>query len=178
LIICGVISSTEIGVDVENLHRNDDSIIDIADRYFSKTEVEALNQLPVNQKKSRFFDYWTLKESFIKVVGLGLSFPLDEFSFVIGEQNNPVTGQGKGTQKKENQEQPLCNSNIRLSVDTKRPEQGEDYLSWLLYPNEQHRIAITVENKKRVAESEFSMRFFETVPLEGFREVALLAEGI
>ncbi len=178
MIICGVISSTEIGVDVENLHRNDDSIIDIADRYFSKTEVEALNQLPVNQKKSRFFDYWTLKESFIKVVGLGLSFPLDEFSFVIGEQNNPVTGQGKGTQKKENQEQPLCNSNIRLSVDTKRPEQGEDYLSWLLYPNEQHRIAITVENKKRVAESEFSMRFFETVPLEGFREVALLAEGI
>ncbi|MCY4043563.1 MAG: 4'-phosphopantetheinyl transferase superfamily protein [Cellvibrionales bacterium] len=161
LIICGVTPFADIGVDVENLQRNDENIIEIADRYFSPTEVAALQKLPANQKKSRFFDYWTLKESFIKVVGLGLSFPLDKFSFSIGSQ--PTR---------------LWNPNITLSVDEERLENGDEYTSWIFYPSTVHRIALTIENKQQLEKSAFSLRFFETIPGKWTNEVNLLTDGI
>jgi 4'-phosphopantetheinyl transferase len=41
--------------------------------------------LPPSARPDRFFDYWTLKESYIKARGLGLQLPLDQFSFHLGD---------------------------------------------------------------------------------------------
>jgi 4'-phosphopantetheinyl transferase len=40
-----------------------------------------LQTLPEPLQPLRFFQYWTLKESYIKARGMGLSIPLDRFSF-------------------------------------------------------------------------------------------------
>jgi 4'-phosphopantetheinyl transferase len=81
LIVCLVGLDREIGVDVEDTARTGIGGVAIADHYFSPTEVAALRTVPVAMQPDRFFDYWTLKESYIKARGLGLQLPLDQFSF-------------------------------------------------------------------------------------------------
>lgn len=79
--LIGVSYDAEIGVDVEQTER-DASCVELADRYFSPTEVRALRELPsLSQQRERFFELWTLKESYIKARGMGLAIPLDQFSF-------------------------------------------------------------------------------------------------
>ncbi len=89
LIICGITLEKDIGVDVENVSRNGQTI-EIADRFFSRNEVNDLLTLPIHQQRNRFFDYWVLKESYIKACGMGLSIPLNQFSFKL-RKNSPIS---------------------------------------------------------------------------------------
>jgi 4'-phosphopantetheinyl transferase len=81
LIVCLVAVDREVGIDVENVTRRLMDEEDIADQVFSSTEVADLRSLPPLEQRDRFFDYWTLKEAYIKARGLGLQLPLDQFSF-------------------------------------------------------------------------------------------------
>ena len=75
-----VIGDTEAGCDIENANRKYD--MNVAKRFFSPSEVKALEEtLDEDEKKKLFFKLWTLKESFVKLKGDGLSRPLDSFSF-------------------------------------------------------------------------------------------------
>ena len=37
--------------------------------------------MPQSERTKMFYTYWTLKESYVKYLGKGLSVPLDSFSF-------------------------------------------------------------------------------------------------
>ncbi len=152
LIICAVTLNDDIGCDVEYIDRNND-VLNIADRYFSASEVKELFSLPEDQQRSCFFDYWTLKESYIKTWGLGLAIPLGDFSFHIGKSDKDKT-----------------NSNIRLSFAPHRIDYPELWHSWLFYPNDTHRMALSIKTKEQ---STFTVTFFETTPLVSFREIDL-----
>lgn len=80
LILLGVTCGHALGVDTENA-RARKAALDAANSFFSPREVRALRSLPARAQQERFFDYWTLKESYIKARGKGLSIPLDQFSF-------------------------------------------------------------------------------------------------
>jgi len=82
LIACIVARERESGVDVEDRERSG-KLLDVADRFFSPTEVAALRKLPEKEQLDRFFLYWTLKESYIKARGMGLAIPLSHFSFLF-----------------------------------------------------------------------------------------------
>jgi 4'-phosphopantetheinyl transferase len=71
-------SGRDIGVDVEYI-RPDVLEENIAEHFFSVCEVEALRKVPKNLRSEAFFNCWTRKEAYIKAVGEGLSFPLNEF---------------------------------------------------------------------------------------------------
>jgi 4'-phosphopantetheinyl transferase len=90
LIVVALVLKHDVGVDVENTERRSD-ISRIADRFFSKPEVEDLQGLAEKneaQARERFFHYWTLKESYIKACGKGLSMPLDRFSFHLEKERS------------------------------------------------------------------------------------------
>ncbi|WP_175396940.1 4'-phosphopantetheinyl transferase family protein [Paenibacillus xylanilyticus] len=71
--------SNSLGVDVEKIAPID---MKIAERFFSPRESRHLAAEPAEQQMETFYRLWTLKESYIKAVGMGLSMPLDSFSMV------------------------------------------------------------------------------------------------
>ncbi|MCB9701349.1 MAG: 4'-phosphopantetheinyl transferase superfamily protein [Myxococcales bacterium] len=73
----------EIGVDVEARRRRG-NLRGIADHFFAAPEVAALEGLEGEALARRFFDYWTLKEAYIKARGIGISLGLDRFWFEVG----------------------------------------------------------------------------------------------
>jgi 4'-phosphopantetheinyl transferase len=77
------VASGDVGVDVESLRRA--APLEVADRFFAPAEVAALRALPEREQASRFFDYWTFKESYVKARGLGLRLPLDKFVVVLDD---------------------------------------------------------------------------------------------
>ena len=68
----------EVGVDVEG-HREDFATAEIAERFFSPAERQALAALPPDRRCEAFFACWARKEAYIKARGLGLSLALDAF---------------------------------------------------------------------------------------------------
>lgn len=70
--------SRELGVDLECI-REDTTGDDIANRFFSEGEINALHTVPADLRKHAFFNCWTRKEAYIKARGEGLSMPLDSF---------------------------------------------------------------------------------------------------
>ncbi|ACN17368.1 Ffp [Desulforapulum autotrophicum HRM2] len=85
LTACAVVLESQIGIDVEDISRKVD--LKIARRFFSKQESEYLGK---TIEKETFFDFWTLKESYIKAKGKGLSIPLNKFSFTISQDRTDI----------------------------------------------------------------------------------------
>lgn len=83
VIVLAVTQCREIGVDVERVSDRAASA-DLAQRYFSGPESRHVLSVPEDQLDDLFFQYWTLKESYIKARGMGLAIPLDKFGFTLG----------------------------------------------------------------------------------------------
>lgn len=76
--VFGFTRGRRIGVDIEHL-RSDFRADEIAERFFSLAEREALRRIPEAQQHEFFFRIWTRKEAYIKALGEGLSHPLHQF---------------------------------------------------------------------------------------------------
>ncbi len=138
LIVCGVVRDLELGVDVEDTWRSRETVA-IADRFFSEREVNDLHALPHGRQKDRFFDYWTLKESYIKARGMGLALPLGKFSFFPDRRPIPI------------------------ATD---PSLDDDPATWqfeLFCPTDRHRAAVGV--RRGAGEQDLKLRSFKVVPL-------------
>ncbi len=68
----------QVGVDVERI-REDTNAMELAERFFSRPEVEWLQSQPASELLASFFSCWTAKEAYIKAQGEGLSLPLGSF---------------------------------------------------------------------------------------------------
>jgi 4'-phosphopantetheinyl transferase len=88
LIACAVTIGREVGVDVEHIGRLLSH--DIAGRHFAPAEVNDLRRLPEDEQQRVFYDYWTLKESYIKARGFGLAMPLGDFAFKLNPPHPPT----------------------------------------------------------------------------------------
>lgn len=74
-IVCAV-SDGEVGVDVE---RRGVARLAVSSRFFETREQAILSELTGEEQSCLFFDYWSVKESFLKYTGSGLSRSLSSF---------------------------------------------------------------------------------------------------
>ncbi|HEY9429206.1 MAG TPA: 4'-phosphopantetheinyl transferase superfamily protein [Gemmatimonadaceae bacterium] len=88
LALCAVARARDVGVDVERIEASE-SLDEIADRFFSPDEAEALDALPPAQRCQAFYACWSRKEAYVKGHGRGMSMPLDSFdvSLLPGDQD-------------------------------------------------------------------------------------------
>jgi 4'-phosphopantetheinyl transferase len=122
LIILGVTHGNALGVDVENvLHRK--APIEIAKNFFSRKEIEDILSLPEGRQQKRFFQYWTLKEAYIKARGVGLSIPLDQFTVHIHD-----------TQR------------LRMSMDSCLDEAPDRWRLWQYQLSSKYLIAVCADS--------------------------------
>lgn len=74
-VVCAV-SDGEIGVDIEKRSK---ARMEVAGRFFHAREVRELEVASGVEQDKLFYDYWSVKESFLKYTGTGLTRPLNSF---------------------------------------------------------------------------------------------------
>lgn len=88
LAVCGI-SESPLGVDAEEIRPLRERVMR---RAFSAEETQAVHESACPDET--FFRHWTLKESYVKAIGIGISHPLKSVPFSLngGEVHTPVTG--------------------------------------------------------------------------------------
>jgi len=84
MLCVGFLRNEQIGVDIEVIKPIKD-YLDVANKFFSDSEIVQLNSFPEEKALEAFYTCWTGKEAFIKLSGEGLSYPLKEFDVQIKE---------------------------------------------------------------------------------------------
>lgn len=79
-IVCAL-SSSEVGIDVEEI--KDNQIMDISRNCLTDLEYSQLCDCEQCEQLSKFYSFWTLKESYVKNIGLGMEKSLLDFEFVL-----------------------------------------------------------------------------------------------
>lgn len=89
LALVAVARELAVGIDLEFV-KHDFVFYEIAQRFFTTGEVDALQALPAELRRRAFFKCWTSKEAFLKAKGTGLSGSLDEVA-ILCDSHKHVT---------------------------------------------------------------------------------------
>ena len=94
LVALAVTRGHRLGVDVEQIDRR--VMEGVAERHFAPAEVRELRGIADADQAAAFFEYWTLKEAYIKARGMGLALPLDGFAFALHGSRPPTISFAEG----------------------------------------------------------------------------------
>jgi len=78
------VADQAVGVDVEEIRARDPYV---AARCFDASELDRVEA--ATDPDREFFRYWTLKESYVKALGTGLSHPLRSVRFAVSADGEP-----------------------------------------------------------------------------------------
>lgn len=79
-----VVTDSETGADAENIRKFPERVMK---RCFTEREMKFV--LDSSNPEKSFFQIWTLKESYVKAIGIGISYPMKNAEFII--ENNSIT---------------------------------------------------------------------------------------
>ena len=121
------IADNRIGVDIESTVRKND-VMAIADRYFFGSEIAELTSFDDSEQRQRFFDYWTLKEAYMKARGEGISLGLSKFGFSVA--NKP---------------------DITIEMDSCLNDSPSDWQFFCVTPHPDYRLAVALNASSKPA---------------------------
>lgn len=90
-VLCAVCAG-ETGCDVEKI---ESAPLDVARRFFSREEYLDIEGQPTPDARNElFFRYWTIRESYMKAIGCGLSLPQNAFRVRLGGKSDVLPNEG------------------------------------------------------------------------------------
>ena len=77
----------EIGIDLERIREMTD-LDELIEKNYCASEQKYINKLP-EKRLYRFFKFWTIKEAYLKAIGVGMRIPPEDLEFSVqnGEYN-------------------------------------------------------------------------------------------
>ena len=87
-VVCAV-AQDEIGIDVERVRKVN---LRIAERFFSEPEINDLMARNEEDRMQYFITLWTIKESYLKAIGRGLTQHLNSFTICKNDDSYLLTG--------------------------------------------------------------------------------------
>jgi 4'-phosphopantetheinyl transferase len=82
LVACLLSWDRQVGLDVEPI-QDVAGLLSVARQYFADCEIDLIRSSPASEQSRVFLELWTLKESYFKARGLGLSGKLSDIAFTI-----------------------------------------------------------------------------------------------
>jgi 4'-phosphopantetheinyl transferase len=79
-------SDPVLGVDVETVVPVRPSFMRIARQFFHEADLAQVLECPEERRYSRFLELWTLKEAYLKALGLGMHKPMADCGFARTDQ--------------------------------------------------------------------------------------------
>lgn len=73
-----IVTDSECGIDCEKVRPHRPNVMK---RAFSEAERKLMEDTPESERDLMFFRLWTLKEAYVKMLGIGVSYPLNTASF-------------------------------------------------------------------------------------------------
>ena len=85
--ICSI-GDKAIGNDIELIKHGR---LKVADRFFAREELDWMYMVQDEEEiTQRMFRIWTMKESFLKATGKGISLPLGDFAVIVDEEKGKI----------------------------------------------------------------------------------------
>ncbi|MDQ0272979.1 4'-phosphopantetheinyl transferase family protein [Cytobacillus purgationiresistens] len=82
--VVAALDTEENGIDVQEMGEVD---LVLAERFYRKSEYMELLKKEENKRADLFYEWWTLKECYLKTAGKGLALPLNSFILEKSECN-------------------------------------------------------------------------------------------
>jgi 4'-phosphopantetheinyl transferase len=138
LILLGISKNSTLGIDSEKISEKLDFLA-IAQNSFADNEIAVLKNTSGRKQLELFFKYWTLKESYLKARGVGLSFPLNSLSFQFDSEGR-----------------------ISCQMDSQLQDVSSKWKFFQFKPTEEHIMSICMPHCETI---DYKIQIKKTIPL-------------
>ncbi|SER13645.1 4'-phosphopantetheinyl transferase superfamily protein [Lachnospiraceae bacterium NE2001] len=105
-----IVGDAPVGIDIEH---KDDKRFKVTDRMFTESEMSYIHSADEEEGQCRFRDVWSMKEAFLKCIGIGIVVPLNTFTGTTISSANDIKSDGM----------------IKIFMDDNLPEKLRDFSS-------------------------------------------------
>lgn len=153
------LANVPVGIDVEHTLRKSD-VLSLAAHYFYGEELKELQSFPEPEQRERFFDYWTLKEAYMKARGEGISLGLENFGFRLHSEGACAAQANTG-------ENSADKNRIELMLNESLQDNPQAWQFFCVSPVAEYRLALAVRSAgKATIRTEEYWPFRESTPLD------------